>query len=92
MVIYSHRRFQFFEQCTLKYKFFYINKVEIIRENVESFLGSRLHEVLEKLYRDLKKGKENSLEHIIDFLNDEWEKKWHDSVIFVKKILQDLIT
>lgn len=85
MVIYSNHRFQCFEQCLLKYKFSYIDNVEITRENVESFLGSRVHEVLEKVYRDIKKGKENSLEHLLDFLNNEWEKKWHDSVIIVKK-------
>ena len=90
MVIYSHHRFQRFEQCPLKYKFSYIDKIEILQENVESFLGLRVHEVLEKLYKDLKRGKENSLECLLDFLSDEWERKWHNSVIIVKKDITQL--
>jgi len=32
-----------------------------------------------------KKSKENSLEQLLNFISDEWKKKWHDSVIIEKK-------
>jgi len=85
MVIYSHHRLQCFEQCPLKYKFSYIDKIEITRENIEAFLGLRVHEVLEKLYKDLIKRKKNTLQDLLYYLNDQWDKNWNESVIIVKK-------
>ena len=86
MTVYSHSRLSCFEQCPHKYKLSYIDKVETeIEESVEAFLGVRVHEALEKLYRDLQYEKKNSLEDIIAFLNDEWDKNWNDSIVIVKK-------
>jgi putative RecB family exonuclease len=86
MTVYSHSRLSCFEQCPYRYKLNYIDKVETeIEESVEAFLGLRVHEALEKLYRDLQYQKKNSLDDILAFLNDEWEKNWDDSIVIVKK-------
>ncbi|MCX6818431.1 MAG: PD-(D/E)XK nuclease family protein [Candidatus Aenigmarchaeota archaeon] len=54
-MMFSHSRISTFEQCPQKFKFHYIDKAETEEfEGVEAFLGSRVHEVLEKLYMDLK--------------------------------------
>ena len=50
MKTYSHSRLSTFEQCPLKFKFQYIDKIEKAEESVEAFMGKRVHEVLEKLY------------------------------------------
>jgi putative RecB family exonuclease len=49
------------------------------------FLGLRVYEVLEKLYKDLKKGKKNTLDNLLNFLNEQWETKWNESITIVKK-------
>jgi len=86
MTIYSHSRLSTFEQCPCKYKLQYIDKVETeVEESVEAFMGSRTHETLEKLYSDLQYQKMNSLEDLLDFLNEEWKKNWNDSIVIVKK-------
>ena len=86
MTIYSHYRLSYFEQCPQKYKLNYIDKVETeIAESIEAFLGSRVHETLEKLYRDLQYQKMNSLEDLVGFFRDEWFKNWNDSIVIVKK-------
>ncbi len=41
-------------------------------------MGSRVHEALEKLYRDLKVTKLNTLEEILDFYRQDWEKNWNE--------------
>ncbi len=42
-----------FENCPLQYKYAYIDRVEEEAEDtIKTFLGSRLHEALEKLYID----------------------------------------
>jgi putative RecB family exonuclease len=86
MTIYSHYRLSYFEQCPQKYKLNYIDKVETeIAESIEAYLGSRVHETLEKLYRDLQYQKMNSLEDLVGFFRDEWFKNWYDSIVIVKK-------
>lgn len=86
MTIYSHSRIGCFEQCPLKYKLKYIDKLESkTEESIEAFLGIRAHNTLEKLYRDLQNEKEDSLEELLEFLNNEWEKCWNDSIQIIKK-------
>ena len=49
MAVYSNSKLSTFEQCRQKYKFQYIDKIRIPGESIEAFLGSRVHEALEKL-------------------------------------------
>ncbi|UCF49977.1 MAG: PD-(D/E)XK nuclease family protein [Thermoplasmatales archaeon] len=86
MTVYSHSRLSCFEQCPYKYKLSYIDKVETeIPESIEAFLGNRVHEVLQKLYEDLKFQKQNSHEDLKKYLHEIWEKNWDDSIVIVKK-------
>ena len=86
MPTFSHSRIGCFEQCPLKYKFNYIDKLETeIEETVEAFLGKRVHETLEKLYKDLKFQKLNTLKELLDFFNSEWKKNWNNAIVIVKE-------
>src|SRR3989344_4045712 len=85
-MLFSHSRISTFEQCPLKFRFQYIDKAETEEvEGVEAFLGSRVHEVLEKLYRDLKFQKLNTLEELISYYLEQWKKNWHDEVQIVRE-------
>src|SRR3989338_1814701 len=86
MKTFSHSKLSCFEQCPLKFKFGYIDQIETdIEETVEAFLGKRVHEALEKLYKDLKFQKINSLKELLAFYNEEWKKNWNDGIVIVKK-------
>jgi putative RecB family exonuclease len=86
MTVYSHSRLSCYEQCPARFKLQYIEKVETEgAESVEAFLGSRVHEALEKLYRDLDHQKMNTLEELLDFLRSMWTKNWSDDIIIVNK-------
>jgi len=86
MKTYSNSKLSCFEQCPLKFKFHYIDKIKTeTEESVEAFLGSRVHDTLEKLYKDLKFQKLNSLKELLAFYNEEWKKNWNDSIAIVKK-------
>jgi putative RecB family exonuclease len=78
--MYSNSRIETFEQCPRKYKFRYIENLRMETEGVEAFVGKRVHETLEKLYRDLRYTKLNSLEELLQFYADAWEKNWHSAV------------
>jgi len=86
MPTYSYSKVSCFEQCPLKYKFQYIDKIKTeIEQTVEAFLGNLVHETLEKLYTDLKFQKIMSLDEVLEFYNDLWKKNWNDAIVIVKK-------
>ncbi len=80
----SHSRLSTFETCPLQYKFRYIDKIKRDVESIEAFMGSRVHDTLEKLYRDLKVTKVNSVGDLTTFYNEQWEKHWHNGIWIVK--------
>ncbi|MFH0875686.1 MAG: PD-(D/E)XK nuclease family protein [archaeon] len=85
-MIYSHSRLSSFEQCPLKFKFNYIDQIETeIEQSIEAFMGSLVHETLEKLYKDLKYEKKNEIRELLDYYNNEWEKRYNDKILIVKK-------
>lgn len=84
MTLYSHSRLSCYEQCPQKFKFRYLDKIQTKEEEtVEAFLGSRVHEALEKLYRDLQHQKKPSVDEILGYLRGEWESNWNDDIIIV---------
>ena len=78
--MYSNSRLETFQQCPRKYKFRYVDRLRAETEGVEAFVGKRVHETLEKLYRDLRYTKLNSLDELLSFYESEWEKNWHAAV------------
>ena len=84
MTIYSHSRLGTFQQCKYKYKLQYIDKIKSDLESIEIFMGKRVHEVLEKLYNDLKFQKLNTKEELLQFFEKIWDENWHDKVFIVK--------
>jgi len=86
MPTYSHSQLSTYETCPHKYKLSYIDRVETEREGIEAFMGSRVHDALEKLYRDLMKvDRLNTLGEILDFYEQSWEKNWKETVQIVRK-------
>lgn len=83
--MYSNSRLETFEQCPRKYKFRYVDNLRTDSEGIEAFVGKRVHETLEKLYRDLKLTKLNSLEDVLAFYENAWEKNWHGKVTVVRQ-------
>jgi putative RecB family exonuclease len=85
MTVYSHSRLSCFEQCPQKFKYQYIDKLETeVEETVEAFLGVRVHEALEKLYKDLQHQKPLTLDGLLDFVRSEWKASWSDDIVIVK--------
>ncbi|MBU3941871.1 MAG: PD-(D/E)XK nuclease family protein [Nanoarchaeota archaeon] len=86
MPTYSYSKISCFEQCPLKFKFQYIDKIKTeIEQTIEAFLGGIVHEALEKLYTDLKFQKVMKINEFLDFYNDLWQKNWNDAIVIVKK-------
>ena len=87
MPTYSNSRLTTYENCPQKYKLKYIDHIKPPEEEegIEAFLGSRVHEALEKLYKELLLTKFNSLDESLEYYNSQWEKNWHENVVVIKK-------
>jgi putative RecB family exonuclease len=86
MPVYSHSRLSTFEQCPLKYKYEYVDRLDSqLGETVEAFMGTRVHETLEKLYKDVKHTKSPTLEELLAFYSEQWEKNWVPSIRIIKE-------
>ena len=85
MPTYSHSQLSTYETCPHQYRLAYIEKIKTETEGIEAFMGSRVHDALEKLYRDLKVTKLNPLEELLNFYQQSWEKNWNDMIQIIRK-------
>jgi putative RecB family exonuclease len=85
MATYSHSRLETYRNCPRQYKLQYIDRVEIEEiESIEAFMGGRVHETLEKLYKDVRMTKVPTLEELTATYERLWETCWHPGVTIVK--------
>jgi putative RecB family exonuclease len=84
---FSHSQLETYENCPQQYKLCYIERIkpEEQKEGIEAFLGIRVHEALEKLYKELILTKINSIEALLQYYNSQWIRNWHDNVVVTKK-------
>ncbi|MBI4331395.1 MAG: PD-(D/E)XK nuclease family protein [Chloroflexi bacterium] len=89
MVVYSHSRLSVYQQCPLKYKLQYLDKIKVPEEveGIEGFMGSRVHDALKKLYDDLKYTRVNNLPGLLSFYEGDWQKNWHEGIVITKQDL-----
>jgi putative RecB family exonuclease len=86
MAVSSISRIGTYDTCPLQYKYAYIDHIEVeAKDTIETYLGQKVHEALEKLYRDKRHEKLLSLEEWLAYFNKVWAEQWKDSIIIVKK-------
>jgi len=88
MPIYSHSQLSMYEECPLKYKLCYRDKIKRDIEGVEAFLGTMVHETLKKCYNDIRLTKLNALSDLLSYHDTLWQQNWHDSIVITKKDLK----
>jgi len=83
---YSYSRVTCFENCPQQFKFKYIDKLDVERfKTIEAFMGSRVHDALEKFYNDRKLSKISSLEELVACYNDLWSRDINPDVVVNKE-------
>ena len=85
MVIYSHSKIKTFEQCPLRYKYKYLDKIPEPKETIEAYLGKVVHSVLEWLYTKLKEKSVPNIDELINYYLLVWEKNYSDDLLIVRK-------
>jgi putative RecB family exonuclease len=81
---YSHSRLETFEQCPQKYKFRYIDNLKTDKRTIEAFLGSCVHQALEKLYADRRAGRVDSLDDLLAGYEQRWQQGFGPDVEVVR--------
>ncbi len=90
MPIYSHSKISTFEQCPLKYKFRYIEKIiPEVEKSIESHLGEMAHRALEWLYVQVMNKKIPSIEDVIAYYAEQWEEHYLPDILIVKEGLNE---
>lgn len=84
MPIYSHSQLSMYQQCPLRYKLCYRDRIKRATESVEAFLGTTVHETLKKCYDDIRLTKLNSLEDLLGYYDHIWQRNWHDAVVITR--------
>jgi putative RecB family exonuclease len=88
MPIYSHSRLSTFEQCALKFKYKYIDKIiPPLEKSIEIHLGKVSHDVLEWVYLEVKKGYVPKLDEVLGYYRQKWEETWDPKIVIVRKDL-----
>ncbi len=82
---YSYSRISAYENCPLNFKFKYVDGMGPLRWNIEAFVGNRVHEALEKLYRAKLFHKTCELDELLDFYREKWRKKMVDDIHIAKE-------
>jgi len=76
-----------YEECPLKYRLRYRDRIKRDVEGVEGFLGTRVHETLKKCYDDIRFARVDSLSDLLAYYNKIWQENWRDSVLIMKQDL-----
>ena len=87
MTTYSYSRLNTFDSCPRKYHYQYVAKIKLEErfKSIEAFLGSRVHESLERLYRDRLNGKNLTKAESVSCFQEAWQKQFHDNIVIVKQ-------
>ncbi len=86
---YSHSRIETFEQCRLKFKYRYIDKIiPEIAKSIEAHLGSMVHETLEWLYTQVMEKKIPTISDVVDFYSARWQENYTKDMKIVNQSMK----
>jgi putative RecB family exonuclease len=85
MPVYSHSQLNTYDECPLKYKLRYRDRIKRDIEGIEGFVGTMVHETLKKCYDDVRLTKIDTLSELLLYYDKIWQENWHDSIVITKK-------
>ena len=80
---FSFSQISSYEMCPLQYKLVYIDGIKRKYESIESFMGKRVHGVLEWLYKPENKEKLINFDKICEVYDKGWVDKWNPNIFVV---------
>lgn len=76
-MVYSFSQIKLYKQCPLAYKYRYIDKLRLDKQEktADLLLWTIVHSVLEKIYKDVNDLKNLDKKHYLDYYKELWEKE-----------------
>lgn len=87
MPLFSHSQLSMYQECPLKYKLRYRDRIKRDTVGVEAFLGTVVHQVLKKCYDNARRSKANTLDQLLTCYRELWQEQWHDAIVISKQEL-----
>lgn len=81
---FSHSRISAYETCPKKYECAYITRPAKGPSTIEAFMGSRVHEALEWLYRKAGVGRVPDEAALVAKFHQRWDAEWSDDIVVVR--------
>ena len=79
---YSYSALNLFDQCPQKYKFKYIDRIEVpVRISADLYLGDAVHRSLKDLYKHVSDSIEYPLEKVLETYHAHWEKPKRTNIV-----------
>jgi len=82
---FSHSRLSAFETCPRKYRFRYVDGIDLGRESIESFTGTLVHDALEWLHTEVRAGRAPDAPAVAARFREQWLARWHADVAIVRE-------
>ncbi len=80
---FSYSQISSYEICPLQYKLVYIDGIRRKYESIESYMGKRVHSVLEWLYKPENKEKLINFDRICEEYDKDWVDNWNSNIFVV---------
>jgi len=80
---FSYSQISSYEICPLQYKLVYIDGIKRKYESIESYMGKRVHSVLEWLYKPENKEKLINFDRICEEYDKDWVDNWNSNIFVV---------
>ncbi len=82
--VYSISRVATFDDCRLRYKYQYVDRLKADKETIEAYMGSRVHEALQELYGFVRNGIVKPREWLLDAYEGLWDRNLTPAVKVVR--------
>lgn len=85
MAKYSHSRLESFRKCPRQFYYRYVAKVplEDAPEQIATFLGTRCHETLEHLYKEVARRRLPGLDELLSYFAERWKAEWTKDIVIL---------
>ena len=86
---FSYSKINTFNNCREAYRINYINGIRKDNENIEAYLGSCVHYVIEEIYNNANSS--INFDEIVYMYKKSWDDNWHDNIYLIdtrKKVSQ----
>ena len=80
---FSYSQINSYQICPLQYKLVYIDGIKRKYESIESYMGKRVHGVLEWLYKPENKEKLINFDRICKEYDKDWIENWNSNIFVV---------